>query len=297
MNPIHVSVLITSYLEPLTVGRAIERVLVQVSSESEILVICPDPETIAVVLSYAQQDKRVKHIQDERQGKPAALNLGLAQAQHEIVVLTDGDVYVSENAMAELLQPFADVQAGAVTGRPISESPRETMLGFWSHLLVDAAHATRQQRHELGKFLLCSGYLFAYRRALFPVIPVDALAEDAVISHKIAEQGYKISYAPQALVFVKYPTTYADWLKQKVRSAGGYAQDYIAKSAVQMRSARLEIRDGTGFALRYGQNFREKLWTMCLFIARVHLWLLVYWNVRVRKRSLVSLWQRVTTTK
>ena len=80
--------------------------------------------------------------------------------------------------------------------------------------------------------MLCSGYLFAFRRALIGDIPIDALAEDAVISHEIADAGYRIRYAPEAQVSVRYPTTYRDWLRQKVRSAGGYAQDYHPQIAL-----------------------------------------------------------------
>ena len=291
------SVLITSYLEPHTIGKAIETCLRQLPSNGEILVICPDEATIQVINDYVKSDARVKHVQDDQQGKPAALNQGLAAAKHDVVVLTDGDVFISENALIDLLAPFEDKRVGAVTGRPVSSSPRMIMLGFWSHLLVDAAHTTRAKRAANGQFLLCSGYLFAYRKSLMPIIPVDALAEDAVISHKIAEQSYTIAYAPSAKVTVKYPDTYADWLKQKVRSAGGYAQSYITKSPVQMRSARLEIRDGTWFALTYGKTWRERWWTVWLFVARLHLWLLVYWKVRVRRVSLTHLWQRVGSTK
>jgi cellulose synthase/poly-beta-1,6-N-acetylglucosamine synthase-like glycosyltransferase len=291
------SILITTYAEPDTIGRAIEVCLRQLPPDGEILVICPDAPTIAVIHEVMKRDARVKHLQDQRQGKPAALNQGLAAAQHDLVVLTDGDVFISENALSELLAPFDDARVGAVTGRPISSSPRNTMLGFWSHLLVDAAHATRAKRAANEQFLLCSGYLFAYRKSLMPTIPADALAEDAVISHKIAEQGYTIAYAPSAEVTVKYPDTYADWLKQKVRSAGGYAQDYVRLSPVQMRSAKLEIRDGTGFAFGYGKTWRERWWTLGLFVARLHLWLLVYWKVRVKRVPLTQLWQRVGSTK
>ena len=42
---------------------------------------------------------------------------------------------------------------------------------------------------------------------------------------------------------------------------------------------------------------RELVWTLLLFAARLHLWLLVFWNVRVRHRPLKALWQRVETTK
>jgi cellulose synthase/poly-beta-1,6-N-acetylglucosamine synthase-like glycosyltransferase len=147
------------------------------------------------------------------------------------------------------------------------------MLGYWSHLLADSAHRVRLKRDQSGQFLLCSGYLFAFRGALITDIPVDALAEDAIISHEIAQAGCRIRYVPEAQVFVKYPTTYRDWLRQKVRSAGGYAQDTIHKSPFSMRSARLEVIDGTRLALAYPKNPRELIWTLLLFAARLHLWL------------------------
>jgi cellulose synthase/poly-beta-1,6-N-acetylglucosamine synthase-like glycosyltransferase len=293
-----ISVLITAYREAATIGLAIDYFAAQLPPNSELLVICPDAETTAVVHQYAQKYPYIRHIPEPtRRGKPAALNLGLQAAQGAIVVFSDGDVIIGENALAPLLAPFVDENVGAVTGRPLSRSHRTTMLGYWSHLLVEGAHQTRQKRDASGEFLLCSGYLFAARRALTLPIPEDALAEDAVISHRIAEQGYKIRYAPEAVVSVKYPTTYADWLRQKVRSAGGYAQSYVRNSPFSMRSLKLEAQQGTLLALKFARTPREFWWTLCLFVARLHLWLLVFWQVRVRKRPLTTLWQRVESTK
>ncbi|MBK8906302.1 MAG: glycosyltransferase [Anaerolineaceae bacterium] len=293
-----ISVLITAYREAATVGRAIEAFLPQLPPGSELLVVCPDAETTAVVHQYARIHPHIHHIPEpEQRGKPAALNLGLQAAQGDVVVFSDGDVVISENALAPLLAPFAEDHVGAVTGRPLSSSPRTTQLGYWSHVLVEGAHQTRLARDAAREFLLCSGYLFAARRSLIPPIPEDALAEDAVISHRIAEQGYQIRYAADAVVSVKYPTTYADWLRQKVRSAGGYAQEYVRRSPFSMRSASLEARQGPKLALTFAQSPRELWWTLLLFAARLHLWLLVFWQVRVRQRPLTTLWQRVETTK
>ena len=292
-----ISVIITSYREAATIGRALDAFLAQLPPDAEVLVVCPDSETTAVVNEYGRRHLAVRHVADPGQGKPMALNCGLAVARGEIAVLSDGDVVVGEDALQPLLAPFADAAVGATTGRPVSASPRDTMLGYWSHLLTDSAHRVRLARDQAGQFLLCSGYLFAFRRALIGDIPVDALAEDAVISHELAQAGYRIRYVPEAQVFVKYPTTYRDWLRQKVRSAGGYAQDTIRKSPFSMRSARLEVVDGTRLALAYPRNLRELAWTLLLFAARLHLWLLVFWNVRVRHRPLKALWQRVETTK
>jgi cellulose synthase/poly-beta-1,6-N-acetylglucosamine synthase-like glycosyltransferase len=292
-----ISIIITSHREAATIGLALNAFLAQLPPDAEVLVVCPDSETTAVVNEYGRRHVAVRHVADPGQGKPMALNCGLIAARGEIAVLSDGDVVVAENALQPLLAPFSDARVGATTGRPVSASPRETMLGYWSHLLTDSAHRVRLARDQAGQFLLCSGYLFAFRRALIGDIPVDALAEDAVISHEIAGAGHRIRYVPEAQVFVRYPTTYRDWLRQKVRSAGGYAQDYIRKSPVSMRSARLEVGEGTRLALAYPRNLRELAWTLVLFAARLHLWLLVFWNVRVRHRPLKALWQRVETTK
>ncbi len=291
------SIIMTAFRESQTVGKAIAALLPQLPEDGELLVVCPDVETTAVIQNYARVDGRIKHLSDPQQGKPIALNIGLNAAQHDIVVLTDGDIVVDKQALKPLLAPFSDENVGAVTGQPISISPRHTMLGYWSHLLVHAAHQERQRRQSANQFLLCSGYLFAYRRSLVPQVPPDALAEDAVISHQIAQQGYAIRYVPDAIVRVKYPTTYADWLRQKVRSAGGYAQDIIRHSPFRMRSARLEMIHGSKLAFRFAQTWRERLWTLALFAARLHLWWLIFWRVRVWKRPLATLWQRVETTK
>lgn len=291
------TVLLTAYKEARTIGRALDAILPQLPPGAEILAICPDEETTAVIQQYQSQHPQIRHIHDLGTGKPTALNLGLQQAKHDIVALTDGDVFIGEDSLEALLAPFADSEVGAVTGRPFSISPRSTKLGYWSHLLVEGAHQTRLARDTQGEFLLCSGYLFAYRKTLLMHIPEDALAEDAVISHRIAEQGQRIRYAPTAEVFIKYPTTYDDWLRQKVRSAGGYAQEYVRNSPYQMRSAKLEAQQGTWLALKFAQSPREFYWTLQLFLARLHLWLLVFWQVRVRKRPLSHLWQRVETTK
>ncbi len=291
------SVLITAFREAATIGRAIEAFLSQLPPDAEVLVISPDPETIAVVDRYAAHYPAVRHVADPQRGKPFALNVGLKAARGEIVALSDGDVVVDDGALAALLAPFESPQVGAVSGHPISVNSRDAMMGYWSYLLTEGLHQIRLMRDRAGAFLVCSGYLFAFRRALVGRVPEDALAEDAVISHLIAEQGYRIAYAPDARVFVKFPTTYRDWLRQKVRSAGGYAQDYIRKSPLRMRSAWLEMAYGVRLAWRYPRRPHEIAWTLCLFAARLHLWTLVFLNVRLLRRPLRELWQRVETTK
>ncbi|MCF7861897.1 glycosyltransferase [Candidatus Woesearchaeota archaeon] len=282
---VQVTAIITSFNEPSTVAKAVKSIKESIKEYSnEIIVVAPDQPT----LSAAKIDKTIKIIQDNKKGKPAALNMAFKKAKGQILILTDGDVYTKDAHL--LLVHFKNPLIGAVTGRPISLSPKNTKLGYWSHLLTDAAH----KRRLIGGYLDCSGYLYAIRNTI-SIVPEDALSEDAVISQLIFKYGYIIRYEPRATAYVKYPTTYSDWLIQKIRSAGGYVQikKYIKKPVV-MRNISTEVFQGTTIALAYPKRLVEFWWTFLLFIARIHMWILIYIN---QNRDSRKIWKRVESTK
>jgi poly-beta-1,6-N-acetyl-D-glucosamine synthase len=286
-NPetIRITAIITSCNEPKTIGKAVKSMIHSLKTESyEIIVIAPDSKT----LQAAKVMGLVKTIRDKKEGKPAALNIAFKKARGQIIILSDGDVYTKNAGL--LLRRFDNPCVGAVSGRVISLSPRTTLLGYWSHLLTDSAHKRRLKRG----FLDCTGYIYAIRNTISS-IPKDALSDDAVISQMIHKYGYEIKYEPRALAFVKYPSTYSDWLKQKIRSAGGYLQirKYFKNPRV-MRNLSAEIFEGTLYALMYPRNIKEAWWTFLLFFARIHMWSLIYLN---KKKSFKDIWKRVESTK
>jgi len=295
-----ISVIITAYKEEKTVGRAIEAILNNgIEVDYEILAVCPDEVTKSVIDRYARKHPVVKHVQDQGEGKPAALNTAFRMAKGDILILTDGDVYISDNAIYELLKNLQDEKVGAASARPVSISPKNTMLGYWSHLLTDAgAHLTRLERVKRGKFIVVSGYLFAMKR-VFDKIPEDALADDGVMSHMIWQKGYKISYADKALVYVKYPTTFKDWMLQKKRSTGGYTQikKYFGKDGPRMRTFKNEVFYGMWKALTYPKTPKEFSYTIMLFLARLYLWLKIYTDLHPKKIDFKKTWKRIETTK
>ena len=291
------SVLITSYKEAATVGKAILAFLPQLHKNDEILVAAPDKETLNAV--QAVKDKRIHAVQDKGKGKPAALNLLFSKAKGDILILSDGDVFVARHALRYLLEPFQNPQIGAVTGRPISLSPRNTIFGYWSHLLTDiGAHQTRLSAARMKRFLVCSGYLYAIRKGIINAIPEDALSDDAVISTAIWMKEWKIAYAPGALVYVHYPKTWKDWIIQKRRSTGGYTQltTYFCHPPI-MRSFGREIWGGFLRVWMYPRSLQEAFYTLLLFPVRLYLWLRIYWDIIIKKKTLKKLWVRVESTK
>ena len=67
------------------------------------------------------------------QGKPTALNAGLALAATEVVVMVDGDTVFEPGTLAELVAPFADPRVGASSGNA-KVANRGSLLGRWQHI-------------------------------------------------------------------------------------------------------------------------------------------------------------------
>lgn len=291
-----ISIIITAYKEEKTIGKAIDSILQnKIQNNYEVLVLAPDKETLETAKKYSKKNKKIKVIKDKGEGKPSALNRVFKIAKGEILVLTDGDVYISNNAISNLLKHFEDKKIGAVSGRPISINSRKNKFGFWSLLLTNIADQRRRIALKLGKRFYCSGYLFAMRGGLIKEIPKETLSDDGFMSLLISEQGYKISYEPKAEVYVKFPTTLKDWIAQKRRSAGGYNQ-IKAWTKKEVRSFSKES-SGVFQVLNYPKTLKEFFWTIELIFTRLYLWFIIFKDINLKKKDFKKIWVRVESTK
>lgn len=290
-----ISIIITAYKEERTIDKAIKAVLDNnIKEKYEIIILTPDSGTLEKARKYSKRNKNIRVIQDAGKGKPAALNLAFKEAKGEILILTDGDVYISKNAIKEIIDKFNNKEIGAVSGRPVSISSKRTMLGYWSHLLSDIAHKRRLKALEINRRIFCSGYLYAFRN-LIKKIPEETLSEDGYISNLIYSKGYKIDYSPKSETYVRYPLNFKDWIIQKKRSTGGYNQIkmWTGKEIRSWKKESLGILD----VLKYPRTFKEMFYTFCLFLARIYLWLVIFIDVNIKKKELKKIWLRVDSTK
>jgi len=289
------SVIITSFKEPKTIRRAIIAILPQLELNDELIVVAPDNETLNAAREISKKDNRVKLLKDKGNGKSAAMNLATKKAKGEILIWTDGDIYIKNNSVRELKYTFKNKKIGAVTGRPVSIDNRNNKLGYWGHVLADMAHEQRLKQSIKNKFLFCSGYLFAIRKKLMPRLPEQLLSEDGYISYLVYKKGYRIDYEPKAIAYITYPKNFKDWIKQKKRSVGGYNQ--IARLLnVKIRSFGKESSNFWKL-FKYVRNLKELLWLGELFIARIYLWAVIYWDINIKKKKRQELWERVESTK
>lgn len=266
-----VTIIITSFNEPKTIRKAIESFLEQDIEDYELIVSAPDKKTLEVALLYTKIHKQVKVFQDPGKGKTFALNMLLPMIRGEIIILTDGDVFVSKNSIKNILKEFEDEKVGCVGGRPIPIEDKSTKWGFFANFLFDAAHQLRLKRWHNKEFSELSAYLWAFRKKLINKIPLDT-AEDSIVPLMIYQKGFRIGYAENAKVYVKNVDNWKDWFDQKIRTSK--AHENLGKyfpNRPMMKGFFQEAKGGTKL-FSYPKNLKEFFWLIQLIIMRGCMW-------------------------
>ncbi len=292
-----ISVVITAFKEP-NISKAIEAALNQKTHyDYEVVVSAPDKETISIAKRYLK-DKRLKIFNDPGKGKSYALNMIFSELKSDILIITDGDVHISENSVEDLANMLLDPEIGCVTGRPVPMESRQTKYGYWANFLFDSAHKIRKSAFERSSFLECSAYLLAFRKSKISRIPLD-VAEDAIIPYYFWERGYKIGYAEKAQVYVKNVSNWEDWIKQKVRTSKAHEtlEKYVdTKTTPRMKTFKTES-SGLFWMFSYSRNFKELFWSIQLVAARFYMWMKVFIDTKLHNKHYNDSWERIESTK
>lgn len=282
-----ITIIITSYKEPKATIRAIKSFLNQeIPGKFKIIVVDPFPDILKKIKKEVKS-KKVEFFLDPGEGKSYALNILLGENfsnnSNDILIFTDGDVYVSENAVSEILKCFQDKKIGCATGRPVPIDSRDNKYGYWSYVLLSGIHKVRKKLSLQKSFFECSGYLFAIRNSVITGFPLET-SEDSIIPYLFWKKGYKICYAEKAEVYVKNPSTWKDWVNQKIRNIKAHENlNEIASGIRRTKSFFNEIKEGAFYVILQPRNLKEFLWTIELYFARLYVYLKAFAELRNKK--------------
>ena len=173
---------------------------------------------------------RVRLIRQANAGKPGALNTGIRQARHDILILVDADTVFEPGAIRALVAPFATARRsmiGAVSGNT-KVGNRRGLLGCWQHIeYVIGFNLDRRMYDVLQCMPTVPGAIGAFRReALEAVGGVSAatLAEDTDLTMAICRAGWRVIYVPAACAWTEAPATLRQLWRQRYRWCYGTMQ-------------------------------------------------------------------------
>ena len=199
-----VSVVLPTYNEERIVGRKLEDLFAVDYPLDRIEVVVVDssddrtPETIEEYFEENADDGPVLNLirEKERRGLAPALNDAYAAAENEVVVKTDCDSFLAEDALREAVTNLTDPQVAAVTGR------NAEVLGGSE---VEAGYRGVQAYVQTLESHLDSTFIFHGPFSAFEndaVVPVDpnSLADDTELALRIRRtQGFdggRVVYDP-----------------------------------------------------------------------------------------------------
>lgn len=294
-----IDVIIASFKEPNSTLRAVNVFLKSKRKDLRVTVVDPFVE-VETFLKKKIKDKRFQFFLDPGEGKSYALNLLFQEYasgnKDDLFIFTDGDVYVSDNALDEVIKAFKDEKVGCITGKPVALDSRNAKYGYWSHFLFAGIHKARSILSSNEQFFECSGYLFAVRKSVILDFPLET-SEDSIIPYLFWKKGYKIKYASKAEVYVKNPTTWKDWLAQKIRNIKAHENlNKIAPDMPRTKSFFNEIKHGWYFLFVFPKGPKELWWTFQLYIARLYLYYKAFKELK-KKKSYEDGWRGQATTE
>lgn len=209
-----VSIGIIAHNEERSIGKLL-KALVATPLFNEIIVVasgCTDG-TVPIAKGFSQ----VQVIEQKyREGKASAINLFLKQATGDILIIENGDTLPACFSFKYLLKPFSDSSVGITGAHWIPVDNANTKMGRLTHLLWNTHH------HISLKYpKLCE--LIAFRNVVNQIDPATAV-DEAFIEWQITQQGYRIAYCPDAIVFIIGCSNLSDFLKQRTRIYHGHLE-------------------------------------------------------------------------
>lgn len=162
-------------------------------------------------------DPRVRVLRQEpRAGKTSALNLAMPQATGEIIVFSDANSLYAPDTVSRLVDCFADRDVGYVTGRMVYKAADGSLSGEGCSAYMRYENLLRDWETRLGSVVGVDGGVDAVRRSLYKPMRPDQLP-DFVQPLRVREQGYRVVYQPEALLYEDALAATGDEYRMRVR--------------------------------------------------------------------------------
>ena len=218
-NDPSVSVVIPTWNGATRIGPCLLALLEQSKGRNVEVLVIDDGSTDATA-SVVAQYPQVRLVSRANAGPAAARNQGAHEAGGEILLFTDDDCVPQAGWLDAMLAPFSDPEVVGVKGVYCTQQKQlaarfvqteyEDKYRLMSRLSRIDFVDTYSAGFRRDRFLEMAGY-----DTSFPV----ACAEDVELSYRMSARGWKMVFAPAAVVRHTHPVSLWSYLKKKYKFA------------------------------------------------------------------------------
>ncbi len=177
-------------------------------------------ETGPIISGYSE----IRHFHEPgRKGKIHAVNRVMKEVTSPIVIFSDANTLLNQDALKKIARHYTDEKVGGVAGeKRIFSKSADNAAGAGEGLYWKYESFLKKKDSDLNSVVGAAGELFSIRTSLFQEPPSNIIIEDFYISLKIASSGYRFVYEPEAYATETASASVDEEWKRKVRiSAGG----------------------------------------------------------------------------
>ena len=212
-----ISIIIPTYRAEGTIMKCLTALLHQTAASDSYEIIVVDDGSDDNTCDQVEKIKNVRLFKQQNAGPSAARNFGVNQAQGEIVLFTDDDCEPVKDWIDRMLDPFQEEEIVGVKGTYLTRQ-NELVARF-----VQLEFEDKYDRMSKDKYIdFIDTYSAGYRRNIlianngfdttFPV----ASTEDQELSFRLAQQGFKMVFEPQAKVYhLNHPRDIGEYWRKK----------------------------------------------------------------------------------
>lgn len=161
--------------------------------------------------------------QPQRLGKSAALNRVVSQASNDILIFSDANTILNQEATKFIARHYIHASVGGVAGekKVIPAAEKTDQVGAGEGLYWKYESFLKQLDSDFYSVVGAAGELFSLRKQLYEPVDDSVILDDFVISMKVAAKGYRVIYEPEAFAMELPSFSMKDEQKRKIRIAAG----------------------------------------------------------------------------
>ncbi len=152
-------------------------------------------------------------------GKGRALNTGISLSHGQLIVSIDADCLVHREAIAHFVTCFRDPEVMAAVGN-VKIGNTRTLVGTIQHLEYLFSFYFKKADSIMNTIYIIGGAAGAFRREVFARLggySVHTMTEDIELSVRIQKAGWRIVYAPDAMIYTEGASSIRGLMKQRLR--------------------------------------------------------------------------------
>jgi len=160
----------------------------------------------------------------KRQGKAEIINYLVKKASGSVLILTDANVFFTDDTILALVKPFTNPQIGVVGANIINTNVKSSGISFQEKTyLMNENNIKYLEGVVWGAMIGAFGGCYAIRKELYSPVPKNYYMDDFYITLMVISQGYKTINELKAVCFEDVSNQLSEEFRRKIRiSIGNY---------------------------------------------------------------------------